>query len=274
MSAAAPAFSPLRAAFRELGRVPDCPIYDMHAHMGPWPSIYMPYNDVDSMVRRMELAGVELLAFSHHSALNSPDIANTHAIRDASRYPERLRAWCVINPNYPETVARDLREYDRHRDIWVGLKFHPSVHGVALSAKPNSRALSFADERRLPVLTHSWGGSAFDGLEQVRETAERYAGIKLLLGHSLHARWGEATELARSHSNVYLELTAVPDERTGVIEKFVREAGSARVIFGTDFPWFSHHYYIGAVLAADITDEDRRDIFYRNAERILGIART
>jgi len=73
--------------------------------------------------------------------------------------------------------------------------------------------------------------------------------------------------------NVLLELTAVPDERTGVIEKFVREAGSTKVVFGTDFPWFSHHYYIGAVLAADITDEERRDIFCRNAERILRIAR-
>jgi predicted TIM-barrel fold metal-dependent hydrolase len=269
----APAFSPLRQAFRELGKVPDCPIYDMHGHMGPWRAISMPYNDVDSMVRRMDLAGIELLAFSHHSSLSSPDIGNAQNIRDVRRYPDRLRAWCSVNPNYPEIVARDLREYDRHADVWVGLKLHPDIHGVAMSAEPYRSALSFADERRLPVLSHTWGGSPFNGAEHVRAVAERYAGIKLLLGHSLHARWDEATDIARTHENVYLELTAVPDERTGVIEKFVREAGSAKVIFGTDFPWFSHHYYIGAVLAAEITDEERRDIFYRNAERILGIAR-
>lgn len=47
------------------------------------------------------------------------------------------------------------------------------------------------------------------------------------------------------------------------------ECGSTRMVFGTDAPWFNYPYYIGSLLGADITDEDRRNICYRNAERLL-----
>ena len=58
------------------------------------------------------------------------------------------------------------------------------------------------------------------------------------------------------------------DDR-GVLERFVGELGSERILFGTDLPWFSTFYYIGAILDADITDDDRRNIFYRNGKKLL-----
>ena len=48
------------------------------------------------------------------------------------------------------------------------------------------------------------------------------------------------------------------------------EAGSEKIIFGTDTPWFNHHNYIGALLGAEMSDDDRRNILYRNAQRLLG----
>ncbi|OPZ92195.1 MAG: Amidohydrolase [candidate division TA06 bacterium ADurb.Bin417] len=92
--------------------------------------------------------------------------------------------------------------------------------------------------------------------------------MPILLGHSFHRAWDEAVKIAREFDNIYLELTAVPDER-GALELFVGELGSERVIYGTDFPWFSHHYYIGAVLGAGLGEGDCRNIFYRNARRLL-----
>ena len=41
------------------------------------------------------------------------------------------------------------------------------------------------------------------------------------------------------------------------------------MLFGTDLPWFSPLHGIGCVLSAEITDEDRRNILYRNAEKLL-----
>jgi len=98
--------------------------------------------------------------------------------------------------------------------------------------------------------------------------AERYSHVKLLLGHSCHPDWDAAVRLAQDFPNVYLELTAVFDDR-GVLEKFVREVGSGRLLFGTDLPWFDPHHAIGVLLSADITDEDRHNICHRNAESLL-----
>jgi predicted TIM-barrel fold metal-dependent hydrolase len=75
-------------------------------------------------------------------------------------------------------------------------------------------------------------------------------------------------QLAQDFANIYLELTAVFDDR-GVLEKLVCEAGSDRLLFGTDLPWFDPHHAIGVLLSADISDDDRHNICHRNAERLL-----
>jgi hypothetical protein len=121
------------------------------------------------------------------------------------------------------------------------------------------------------VLVHSWGGSTSDGTTVMRAVAERYPNVRLILGHSLHNRWGDAVAMARDFPRVYLDLCAVLDERTGVLERFVGEAGSGRVLFGTDIPWFDFHYYLAGVLAADIAEEDMRNILYRNARALFGL---
>ncbi len=88
-------------------------------------------------------------------------------------------------------------------------------------------------------------GSTDRTAEIVTSFAQEDPRIRLLMGHCLHDNWDAAVSIARDHENVYLDLTAVNDERTGVIEKLVHGAGSRKVVLGTDFPWFNHHYYIG-----------------------------
>ncbi len=261
--------STLCRTFWERGRADDCPIYDMHGHMGPHTGIYMPYSTASRMVDRMERANVKLLAFSHHTALYNPEIGNAQSIEAARAYPEALKAYCVINPNYPELAEKELAAYEDCNDAYIGLKFHPSGHSAPLSGPGYAEALRFADRNGLPVLSHTWGGDSHCGEEEVRKIAGKYPGAKLIMGHSLHGAWEAAASIAREFPNAYLELCAVTDERAGILEQFVSEAGSEKILYGTDFPWFNHHYYIGAVLAADITDDDRRNIFYRNAKRLM-----
>ena len=131
-------------------------------------------------------------------------------------------------------------------------------------------AWNMPTQRGLLVLMHTWGGSPYDGAAQVRQLAERYPHVKLLLGHSCHGEWDAAVALARDFPNVYLELTAVFDDR-GALEKFAAEAGSKRMLFGTDLPWFDPHQAIGALLSAHITDEQIHNICHRNAEKLLAV---
>lgn len=260
--------SELAREFWEMGRSADCPIYDMHGHMGEWHSIFFPRAQVDDMIRTMDECGVRMLLFSHHMALFAPDLGNQPAIDAVRRYPDRLRAYCAVNPNYPEQLESDLASYESLSDVYVGFKYLPDYHGISLSDPRYRPAWEYADARELLLLTHTWGRSELDGGPVVRQMAEQYPRVKLLLGHSCHGEWDVAVQLARDFDNVFLELTAVFDDR-GVLEKLSHEVGSHRLLFGTDLPWFDPHHAVGALLSAKLSDDDRHNICHRNAERLL-----
>lgn len=258
--------SPLAREFWEHGKASSCPIYDMHGHMGTWGAIYFPRGEVEGMIGTMDECGVKMLCFSHHHALMAPDCGNRPSIAAVRRYPHRLRAYCVINPNYPDLADADIDAFDPR--VFVGFKFLSDYHRVALTDERYHRALEYADNRRLLVLMHTWGGSPFDGAAPVRALAERYPNATFLLGHSIHGDWDAAAALARDFPNLYLELTAVFDDR-GALEKFAAEVGSHRMLFGTDLPWFDPHHAVGTLLSAHLSDEDIHNICHRNAEALL-----
>ncbi|MBN1809301.1 MAG: amidohydrolase family protein [Planctomycetes bacterium] len=263
--------SAIAAEFWKMGHSPSCPVYDMHAHMGGWRSIYFPNGETEQMAESMRRAGVKMLCFAHHAALFCPDIGNAAAVRAVRRFPDCLRAYLSINPHYPEALKADLAGFDSQRDVFMGIKILADYHEVPLSDNRYRIPLEFADERSLPVLTHTWGGSQHDGAEQICMAAERHPNVRFLLAHSLHDRWNDAAEIAIRFPNVYLELTAVIGKR-GAVETMAEKAGSSRMLYGTDLPWFDERNYIGALLSADISDEDRHNIFHRNAEKLLGIS--
>ena len=261
--------SELVKAWWEQGKSDLCPVYDMHGHMGLFHSIYFPRGDAEAMIHTMDAAGVRLLVFSHHAALFSPDIGNRLSIEAVRRHPGRLRAYCVMNPNYPELMAQDLRAFEvLCPDVFVGFKFLSDYHQVSLTDIRYRPVWEYAEARGLLVLAHTWGGSTYDGEAVIQEVADRYPHVKFLLGHACHGHWDAAVALARNFPNIYLELTAVFDDR-GVLEKFVNEVGSDRLLFGTDLPWFDPHHALGVLANASITDEDRHNICHRNAERLL-----
>ena len=261
--------SKLAREFWETGRSASCPVYDMHGHMGVWKGIYFPCAEPERMIWNMDKAGVKLICFAHHWALFSPEMGNDPAIEAVRKYPDRMRAYMGIIPHYPEIIARDLARFDEYRDVFVGLKFLADYHQVRISDDAYRSALEFADGKRLPVLLHTWGGSQFNGAEEIRKIAAKYPHVTFFLGHSLNNHWQEAIEIAKEFPNTYLELTSVPGAR-GVLEILCEGAGSDRILFGTDLPWFEEHQGIGSLLSADITDDDIHSILHRNAERILG----
>ena len=260
---------PLARRFWEEGRA-DVPICDMHGHMGSLNTIYFARAEAGRMVAHMKRIGVRRLVFSHHHALFEPSFRNERAWAICREYPEILRMYVAINPHYPEHVREDLARFDAWRPFAVGLKFLPDYHQVPLSDRRYEYALRFAGERKLPVLCHTWGGSACNGFPQLSETVQRHPDVVFFAAHALFGDWDGAERLVReSPGNVYLELTALPGER-GILARLTASVGSERLLFGTDLPWFDEYQAVGGVLAADITEQDMRNIFHANAERILG----
>ncbi len=260
--------SALAAEFMEHGKSPDCPVIDTHGHFGPFQGIYFPNVTAEAMVESMDRCGARCIICSHHQALVDPPRGNSLMAGIIQRFPGRFRGYLGLNPNYPETLTSEIARYES-LEGFVGLKFLSDYHQYPITGDRYAPAMEFAQERGLPVLMHTWGGSAFDSPQLVAELADRYPTVPLLMGHAGYGDWDAAIRTANDHPNTYLELTAAYHVN-GVLERFCEEAGSDRVLFGTDLPWFDQHYAIGCIMMADITDEDRDNILHRNAEKLFG----
>jgi len=283
--------SPIARAYLEKGQSSSCPIIDMHGHVGQFYGCYLPSAPLDRMRHRLQRCGVRRIVCSHHSAL-ACDVERGNALMQevVASHPDEFLGYWVINPNYPEIVKKDLHAYGK-RTGFVGLKFWPDYHLVPVNSPKYAPALEYADAQGLLVLVHTFGESPFDAPDLLAEAAQRYPRARFLIGHSGYGEWEKSVAIARDLPNVYLDLTSVfqaldfsqmpggslmprvpvlSPHVNGLIEYMVATAGSHKIVFGSDLPWYSQHYHAGAVLFARISDDHRHDILHRNAERLLG----
>ncbi len=259
---------------RTLGgdRFGEFPVLDAHGHFGPFQKIWFPNRTGDDMVRTLDRCGVKAVVSSHHDALSGDAReGNAKLVRDGlESHPGRVFGYWVWDPFRAEENRAALRGFPPHPGF-VGFKIHPTMHRTPMTDERYKALFAYANVCRVPVLSHTWGGSEFDGPALIERIASDYPDMPFLLGHSCFGEWDRATALARAHPNVYLELTAAYAV-AGVIEKLVTEAGADRVLFGEDLPWFDPMYGIGCVLGADIADEDKRKILYTNAASLFPAA--
>lgn len=254
------------------GKSADCPVFNTHAHYGPYGAIYFPgQGKAEAMIRSMDRAGVGLAVMSSHAALRDPIEGNEVTAGAVSQYPDRFRGYVVVNPNYPQQAAEDIFNYARWQERrFVGFKIHPSGHQYPLSGPNYQPMFEIAEAEGIPVLSHTWGKDPYCGSAQVRAVVQKYPRLYFLAGHTIHGEWDEAVAIANDHSNVYLELTAAYSV-SGLLEHLVAGVGAERILFGDDLPWFDPMHAIGCILGAHISDDARRLILYGNAERLFGL---
>ncbi len=232
-------------------------------------SIFLPRMTPEGMIQSMDETNTLVTFFCGHETMQNPCIGESVDMAVVRKYPDRLRAYHVVMSRYLDPDA-DIRRMEDNPDIFVGFKFHGDWYDVPINDPRHDPYWEYADAHRLLVLCHTWGHSPNDGPEQVAEVLARYPNLIFLAGHGFHGDSNQAPRLSNDFPNFYLELTAVIDDR-GPMDFFLEnaKAGARQVLFGTDLPWFSLHHGIGGVLSAEMTDDDRRDILYRNGVRLL-----
>jgi uncharacterized protein len=161
--------------------------------------------------------------------------------------------------------------------IWIGQGYSGMV---PLDDPKLDPVMRLARELKAVVNCHSWikvGGSprriaGGNGENEatpmsVARLAARHPDIPITCGHA-GGDWELAVRAIRPHRNVLLEL-AGSDPHAGKIAFAVRELGSERIVWGGHPPSRSWSTAISRVLDADLTHEERLDIFGRNLRRIL-----
>jgi predicted TIM-barrel fold metal-dependent hydrolase len=100
----------------------------------------------------------------------------------------------------------------------------------------------------------------------VAELAQRFPSVPLICGHS-GGDWELGVRAVRRHPNVYIEFSG-SDPHSGQVDYTVKELGADRLIWGGHGPSRSYSTELSKVLDADLTHEQRLQIFGGNLRRI------
>ena len=238
-------------------------IVDLHAHFGRYLQA-VPDLTAAGLVRVMDRLGVKTIMVSHMQCTSLYARRGNDEVLAAMRaFPGRILGYAVVSPVEGE-VAGELRRCLANG--FTGLKLHTS-NSFVYTDPVYAEALGVANERRLPVLLHTWGSAA--DFAAVRELAAKYPAASFLMAHS-GAGGGEVEclRIVKELENVYLDLAYSLGPR-GLVERFVAGVGANRILYGSDCYFFSMTQQVGKVLGADISDEDKRMILSLNAQRLL-----
>lgn len=251
--------------------ITDVEIIDLHAHLGPTGIMHIPSNNAESMVRIMDLCGIDKTVVSPISGIDADIVLGNNIMVESIRaHRGRLYGACIVNGHYPELSLDELhRCFSMEKDVKM-IKIHPFSTFCSMKDPRMKNIYRFASEKKLTVLVHTWLDKDPYGNQDIfAGVAADYPDINWIMGHSggSHGSF-HAVELAGKCDNIFLDLTlSMAPARQ--IEFFVSELGSERIIFGTDNPYLDPRPQIGRVGLADITHGDRVNIFSDNARKLI-----
>jgi predicted TIM-barrel fold metal-dependent hydrolase len=244
----------------------DYGVIDLHTHMGNIYCMHYSASSADDMSDYMDKAGIELsLSAPNEDLFTMPQ---TYAmIEDAmARYPGKILGYYSVNP-LSGVEGKDVASAFA-RAPYAGLKFLPDYHETPLDDSVFAPALEYANEHHMLVLSHTWGTGRCNTAAQIVNVLDRYPNLRLLMGHCIQGQVDEAIALSAAYPNAYLDLCDT-GRLSGVIEKMAAKVGPEKIVYGTDWPWLSPEYLIGAVFYARIDADAKRMILRDNALRIL-----
>lgn len=246
----------------------DVLIIDEHCHMGYSNSNYISGGgSPEALIAVMDNLGIDIACITHAISIG-PDfkIGNDKVIEAMQLYPERFIGYCTINPFYPKEIPGELERCFEHQGMKV-IKLHPEFHERTMAYKNYIPVYEFAAQKTCGVMVHTY---SLEEIYNMDRLASEYPEVHFIMAHA----GGEipqvekAIDVINNHPNIYADI-AVSESREGNVEWLVREIGSKKLIFGTDMPYMDPRGTFARVAMAEISDEEKRDIFGLNMQRIL-----
>jgi predicted TIM-barrel fold metal-dependent hydrolase len=245
------------------GSLAEYDIVDMHAHL--WTGL-VPWGEdpADHLIRAMDQSGVKtsLVSSLTHGGFRME--ACNEAMYDAMRrYPDRLLGYVYIWPGDPKAVRAEVEK--RLAQGFTGIKMLVLM-GYDYVYPGYAPAFEIANERRLPVLLHAYGGQA--GLDDVPVLAKRYPDVNFVLAHAGAQQVEHHIRIAHQVERAYLEL-CTSSATFRAVETLFEHVPLERILWGADDLPLNMSHQLGKVLGARIPEDAKVQILSGNARRLL-----
>jgi predicted TIM-barrel fold metal-dependent hydrolase len=163
-----------------------------------------------------------------------------------------------------------------------GIKLHPTVQRFFPNDHRLWPAYQAAERMGLPVIHHA---GRFEGTTQYAqpkyfaEVLKTFPRLTTVVAHLGIGFVDEAVSLAQNFPNARFDCSAIisrPEDDYGLpdddLARLIREIGVARIMFGSDFPWYDPAQGIERLLALDFSESEKRQLLGENAVRIYQLS--
>ncbi|MCA9050598.1 MAG: amidohydrolase family protein, partial [Planctomycetaceae bacterium] len=202
---------------------------------------------------------------------SNPDVV----LKPLQQFPDLLFGMMQLNAN---DVPSSLDAIQR----WLadgplrGVYFPGGGPGALNCGHPNFHRLveRLSEIPNCVIMQHAWfktGASPHPGEStpsDLAELARRYPQQKFICAHA-GGEWQRGIRAVRGVPNILVETSGF-DSTAGFIEMAVRELGADRIVFGSHLPSRSLGTELAKVIAAEITEDQKKGILGRNYRDLLG----
>lgn len=262
-------------------------IIDIHGHLGNINFAPFWQADAAKLEEYCKEAGVDKLCLSSSKSIMYDIHEGNEELNKALQESDTFYGYVVVSPTFPESL-KDL-EYLKSNSKFRGVKIHPDYHGYVLSTPSNYRWVDKVAEMTPMMLFHvsCMPGSGFSPAKTVASIAKDHPETKFVLAHMaglfqngnypFFPNMDTLEEVMEMDlPNIYIDTAHyLMYAYKGVMEKFVKIATADHIVFGTDCPLqgpMQMRFAREVIEALDIPNEDKAKIFYKNAEKVLGLA--
>ena len=196
-------------------------------------------------------------------------VNNDDVLKAMKRYQGRILGYCAVVAGFKESIS----EIDRCLDKgMIGVKIYNQYKIWDPVFYP---IIEKSIKEKFPILVHGGFSTSREEWDFEPNTshaadfayvAKLYPEAMIIKGHiGGGGDWEWAIKHLRNAPNIYLDTSgSVVDE--GMIDIAVKELGAERLLFGTDM---SMEAGVSKIISANLTDEERENIFSKNFQKIL-----
>jgi predicted TIM-barrel fold metal-dependent hydrolase len=248
---------------------------DVHGYYGGFGFPQFAPN-VDQIVAFMERHEVEKAILMSSMGIQYDFVTGNAELAEAIAPHDNLYGYVYLNMHYPELSLQEIEKY-LATDKFVGVKYNGEYSRAAACAEENRAVFDLVEKQyHKPLLLHTWGlpehgnAVAYSLPSQALQLAQDHPELTVIMGHMGGTEWMSAIRAAAQAPNLYTDMqSSIADrDKVGVA---VRELGAHKVLFGSGMVGFPLMMQKGAVLAADISVQDKEMVLRENARRLFGI---
>ncbi|MDR0919175.1 MAG: amidohydrolase family protein [Oscillospiraceae bacterium] len=185
--------------------------------------------------------------------------------------------WYAFGSIHP--LAEDsLAELERIKTLGLyGIKLHPEYQNFFADDEKMFPVYQKCSDLKLPITFHC-GYDPISG-EQIRcmpkmlaKISDIFPDLTIIAAHLGGTKEiGETLEyLAGKDGNIYFDTAIVPYYMGFLdIEKIIKKHGTDRILFASDCPWGDPLYISNIFDMLNFTTEEKENIYYKNALRVL-----